>query len=68
MVWLIFGGVGVLVIVAALCVWAVVALLAEVGDEQDDDEDASISDPLGVEDRADSSSERKRLHHRVARY
>ncbi|WP_185200970.1 hypothetical protein [Glaciihabitans sp. INWT7] len=68
MVWLIFGGVGVLVIVAAVCVWTVVALLAEVGDEQSDDQDAATSDPLGVDDRSDSSSERRRVHHRVARY
>jgi hypothetical protein len=65
MVWLIFGGIGVLVVVAAVCVWAVVALLAEVGDEQD----ATTDDPgFDSEPEFERAAKRKRVHSRAARY
>ena len=59
MVWLIVGGIGVLVVVAAACVWAVIALLAEVGDELEAAADDSEFD------RADKP---QRGRSRVARY
>lgn len=59
MMWLIFGGVGVLVFVVALVVWAVVALLAEVGDEQDEATDDPDPQPM---------PERIRVRSRAARY
>lgn len=44
MVWLIVGGIGVLIVVVAAGGWAVVALLTEVGDERDADADDSEFD------------------------
>lgn len=44
MIWLVFGGISVLLIVVAFSVWALVALLAEVGDEQDAGADEAESD------------------------
>ncbi|MET4781217.1 hypothetical protein ABIB56_001209 [Glaciihabitans sp. UYNi722] len=59
MVWLIVGGIGILVVVAAACVWAVVALLAEVGDEQD---------PSADDSDFDSTNEPPRGRSRVIRF
>ncbi|MHC5795814.1 hypothetical protein ACVXZ4_06600 [Lacisediminihabitans sp. FW035] len=59
MIWIVYGGVGVLVFVVALAVWAVVVLLAEVGDEQDEATDEP--DPQLL-------PERMRARSRAARY
>lgn len=64
MIWLVVGGIGVLVVVAAACAWAVVALLGEVGDELDATADDSEYDS-GPPHRANDS---KRGRSRVARY
>jgi hypothetical protein len=58
MVWLIVGEVGVLIVVASACVWLVVALLDEVGEEQ-----VSPSAPAEFE----SANDQKREHGRVYR-
>jgi hypothetical protein len=59
MVWLVVGGIGVLVVFAAACVWAVAALLEEVGEGQD-----SLSDHAEL----DSTNDPKKGHSRVYRH
>lgn len=83
MVWLIAGGIGVLCVVAAVCVWTVIVLLAEAGDGQDAAADDPGTDgahePDGVhepdsahetdsEPRLESAVKRKRVHNRADRH
>jgi len=77
MVWLIAGGIGVLCVVAAVCVWTVIVLLAEAGDGQDAAADDPGTDgahePDGAhetdsEPRLESAVKRKRVHDRADRY
>jgi hypothetical protein len=55
MVWLVVGGIGVLVVFAAACVWAVAALLEEVGEGQD-----SLSDHAELDSTNDPEKGRSR--------
>jgi hypothetical protein len=59
MVWLIAGGIVVLAVIAAACGWAVIALLVEVGEEQE-----AAADDFEF----DSANEPRRGHWRVARH
>jgi hypothetical protein len=59
MVWLIVGGIGVLIVVAAAYVWTVIALLSEVGEEQDSAADES---------EFDSADQPRRRRNRVWRF
>ena len=77
MVWLIAGGIGVLCVVAAVCVWTVIVFLAEAGDGQDaaaDDpgtDGAHLTDSAHETDsepRLESAVKRKRVHDRADRY
>ena len=77
MVWLIAGGIGVLCVVAAVCVWTVIVLLAEAGDGQDAAADDPGTDgahePDGAhetdsEPRLESAVKRKRVHNRADRH
>ena len=77
MVWLIAGGIGVLCVVAAVCVWTVIVFLAEAGDGQDAAADDPGTDgahePDGAhetdsEPRLESAVKRKRVHDRADRY
>jgi hypothetical protein len=58
-VWLIVGGIGVLIVVAAACVWTVIALLSEVGEDQDSAADES---------EFDSADQPRRRRNRVWRF
>ena len=56
--WPVVGGIGVLVVFATACVWAVVALLDVVGETQD-----SLSDHAEL----DGTNDPKKGHSRVYR-
>ena len=71
MVWLIAGGIGVLCVVAAVCVWTVIVFLAEAGDGQDaaaDDPGTDGAHEPDSEPRLESAVKRKRVHNRADRH
>ena len=65
MMWPRAGGIGVLCVVAAVCVWTVIVLLAEAGDGQDAAADDPGTDGAYEPDRAhepDGAHEPDRAH------
>ncbi len=80
--WLIAGGIGVLCVVvlcvvAAVCVWTVIVLLAEAGDGRDtaaagpatdSSHETDSTHETDREPRLENAGERKRVHSRADRY
>ena len=69
--WLIAGGIGALCVVAAVCVWTVIVLLAEAGVRQDaaaDDPGTDGAHEPDGEPRLESAVKRKQVHNRADRY